>query len=360
MNGVCSGIPGGTCSFSCNTCYTLVGQQVLKCENGVWNDGVPQCNLISCQKLIPPSNGRMSGQCDPGICGSECTFSCNYGYILRGSATIRCSENGQWSSTPASCIVITCVALVKPNNGDISGTCSPGVPGSSCLFSCDTGFVLNGVNELRCRLDGQWSAHPPQCVQIHCPPINKPNVGSISGSCINAVPGDKCIYGCPSGYQLIGVSILTCQVTGQWSNDGQGPVCGKICAAIGNPVGGMASSSCLNPVVGSECVITCSPKFKLIGESKIICQMDGSWSSFTPTCRRTMCDDLSVSYGGIWISECREGTTSCPTTCFGSPNQRCTLICGRGYTLVGSATTTCDPATLEWKPNPPICRQDSQ
>ncbi|RWR98882.1 P-selectin-like isoform X1, partial [Dinothrombium tinctorium] len=68
MTGTCSGeiSSGQICSFSCNSCYNLVGLKSLTCENGAWNGEPPKCELVSCSKLTPPSNSLMNGQCDPG------------------------------------------------------------------------------------------------------------------------------------------------------------------------------------------------------------------------------------------------------------------------------------------------------
>ena len=43
------------------------------------------------------------GDDGPAHPGENCTFSCNDGYVLNGSITITCLNNGTWSSTEPSC-----------------------------------------------------------------------------------------------------------------------------------------------------------------------------------------------------------------------------------------------------------------
>ncbi|RWR98357.1 P-selectin-like protein, partial [Dinothrombium tinctorium] len=218
MSGDCSsGSHGNICSFSCNTCYTLVGLQVLKCENGIWNGTPPKCFLISCSKLSPPLNSEMNGQCEPGICGRECQFSCNNGFRISGSASLQCLPSSQWSSSPPSCIPLTCPQITKPSNGEMNGVCASGIHGGTCSFSCHTCYNLVGRKRLMCE-NGVWNASPPKCSPISCPKLSPPINGEIKGQCDLGICGSECKFSCKNGFNLLGSASLQCLPSAQWSS----------------------------------------------------------------------------------------------------------------------------------------------
>ena len=54
-----------------------------------------------CQQLYAPPHGSLE-PCS-NLPGQTCEFSCNKGYILTGSITRTCNSNGTWTGTPAQC-----------------------------------------------------------------------------------------------------------------------------------------------------------------------------------------------------------------------------------------------------------------
>ena len=59
-----------------------------------------------CDKLQPPSNGRIScssGRVGVGYKGDTCSFTCNSGYNLTGSDNRTCQSNGSWSGEDTAC-----------------------------------------------------------------------------------------------------------------------------------------------------------------------------------------------------------------------------------------------------------------
>ena len=54
-------------------------------------------------------------------------------------------------------LVITCLVLSAPDDGQIS--CSPGndSPGDTCTFTCDDGFKISGTQSRTCQDDGTWN-----------------------------------------------------------------------------------------------------------------------------------------------------------------------------------------------------------
>ena len=79
--------------------------------------------LVTCSLLTSPNNGTIS--CSLGgyhipIPGDICTFTCNTGYQLMGSAIRTCQSDLSWSGNDAICIseyVISYIATyIKHNN----------------------------------------------------------------------------------------------------------------------------------------------------------------------------------------------------------------------------------------------------
>ena len=58
---------------------------------------------IQCPALEAPANGSII-TCDETKVGSNCTMTCNDGFIVsRGSSIRRCQENGQWDGRDIGC-----------------------------------------------------------------------------------------------------------------------------------------------------------------------------------------------------------------------------------------------------------------
>ncbi|XP_074593632.1 uncharacterized protein LOC141849283 isoform X2 [Brevipalpus obovatus] len=56
-----------------------------------------------------------------------------------------------------------CIGLTPPVNGIYYGNCNPGFPNQACSFACNRGFFLVGIPILTCLSTGQWSASAPIC-----------------------------------------------------------------------------------------------------------------------------------------------------------------------------------------------------
>ena len=56
-----------------------------------------------------------------------------------------------------------CPPLEDPDNGRVTVT-GFGI-GDEASYTCDQGYQLDGVSSLTCSSDGQWSSQPPTCTQ---------------------------------------------------------------------------------------------------------------------------------------------------------------------------------------------------
>ncbi|KAL1253848.1 hypothetical protein QQF64_016077 [Cirrhinus molitorella] len=141
-------------------------------KSGKWNDDscknkkYPVCHqVVSCDQLSMPPHGRMECSGPYGNCSlnSTCKFSCASGYKLNGTAELKCSSSGAWSTPPPSCSA-ECFPIVLFGGGLMN--CTEGHDGirSACRVQCPPGHLLLGFAEFTCRADGTWvSSFPLMC-----------------------------------------------------------------------------------------------------------------------------------------------------------------------------------------------------
>lgn len=73
---------------------------------------------------------------------------------------------------------MSCSRLPRPENGNVWWNST--IFNSIASYSCNVGFVLNGVSQRVCQASGYWSNRPPLCSRIPVPsstPPGSPDVG---------------------------------------------------------------------------------------------------------------------------------------------------------------------------------------
>ncbi|XP_068704768.1 uncharacterized protein [Montipora foliosa] len=144
-----------TVTFKCNPKYSLVGNETIRCQDGKWSGHLPQCKA-PCVDPGMPSNGTRLGS-NFGH-DKTVTFQCNPKYSLVGNETIRC-QDGVWSGHLPQCKA-PCVDPGVPPNGRRLG--SDFGHQKKVTFHCNPKYSLEGNEIIRCD-DGVWSRHMPQC-----------------------------------------------------------------------------------------------------------------------------------------------------------------------------------------------------
>ncbi|XP_047657900.1 uncharacterized protein LOC113647597 [Tachysurus fulvidraco] len=331
-----------SCEFSCEEGYKLTGSSysLLMCNaSGQWNDSQPTCEAVRCPTLEKPVDGEMI--CSGDSYGSSCTFSCNVGFRLQGMSELTCTKTAQWNQETPTCKVVECPALQTPQNGIVSCTDPTLSKGSICSFTCSEGFNLEGALSTECTEAGEWSTNIPSCTAVRCPTLEKPVDGEMI--CSGDSYGSSCTFSCNVGFRLQGTSELTCTKTAQWNQET--PTCKVVeCPALQTPQNGIVS--CTDPTLskGSICSFTCSEGFNLEGALSTECTEAGEWSTNIPSCTVVECPALQTPQNGI---------VSCtdPTLSKGSI---CNFTCSEGFNLEGALSTECTEAG-EWSTNIPSC-----
>ncbi|XP_064450418.1 P-selectin isoform X4 [Mirounga angustirostris] len=291
-----------TCSFTCNEGLHLVGASVLQClGSGNWSAPPPECQAIPCTPLLSPWNGTMTCVQPLGNSGykSTCQFACDEGFSLSGPQILDCTPSGHWTGSPPICEAIQCPELFAPEWGSLacSDTHKEFRVGSTCHFSCNKGFKLEGPNNVECTASGKWTAPPPTCEagivpartsEVRCPALITPGQGTVS--CRHPLGtfglNTTCYFGCKAGFTLMGDSALKCRPSGQWTAGT--PACRVVkCSELHVIEPGMMN--CSNPwgnfSYGSTCSFHCPEGQLLNGSARTACQENGQWSTPMPACQ---------------------------------------------------------------------------
>ncbi len=91
FNGLCDNRTEATCTFNCNLGYTLSGSATRTCSPSttLWTGDMPICDLLHCDTLEPPDNGAILPPCINEF-SQECTILCNFGYERQGPESRMC------------------------------------------------------------------------------------------------------------------------------------------------------------------------------------------------------------------------------------------------------------------------------
>ncbi|KAL4230224.1 Sushi [Mactra antiquata] len=316
INGMMTIESNGTISYAVHTCnpdYSLIGNSVIECMNGVWMEQQPYCE---CTYFNTPSNGDLEISSN----GSIAMYTCNTGYTMNGISEQTCSSQ---SLTP---ICVQCVTL--DNTGIDVNITTDGIT-TLAIYTCNTGYTMVGQSIIQCRYDGTWSTSSPTCVS--CATLDIPNGGTI-----DMYIQDGTTYAniqCLVDYTLSGKSTISCKTDGSW--DFGLPDCVK-CADIISPSAGNMSISTNGTV--TMATFSCMGGYYSDDEMMAVCQVDGTWSTTSPTC---VCDlPSAIQNGSLSVT---------------NDNMIASYTCDIGYTLQGEITRYCDSTGNGWSGEDPVC-----
>ncbi|KAH0517158.1 Sushi, von Willebrand factor type A, EGF and pentraxin domain-containing protein 1 [Microtus ochrogaster] len=356
--------PGSKVSLFCDPGFQIVGNPVHYCLNqGQWTQPLPHCERIRCG--LPPAleNGFYSAE--DFHAGSTVTYQCNNGYYLLGDSRMFCTDNGSWNGISPSCLdvdecavgsdcnehasclntngsyicscdppytgdgkncaePVKCKAPEDPENGHSSGEIY--TVGAEVTFSCEEGYQLLGVSKVTCLENGEWDQVRPSCEAISCGSPPAPENGGVVGSVFT--------FGSKVTYRLQGPALLECTASGRW--DRPPPTCHLVSCGE-PPVLKDAVITGTNFTFGNLVTYTCKEGFTLAGPDTIICLANGKWNSSNPQCLAVSCDEP-------------------PTVDHASPETAHRLFgdtafyyCADGYSLADNSQLICN-AQGKWVP----------
>ncbi|EDM09365.1 selectin, endothelial cell, isoform CRA_a [Rattus norvegicus] len=344
-----------SCSFSCERGYVPSSMETtVRCtSSGEWSAPAPACHVVECKALTQPAHGVRKCSSNPGSYpwNTTCTFDCEEGYRRVGAQNLQCTSSGVWDNEKPSCKAVTCDAIPRPQNGSVS--CSNSTAGalafkSSCNFTCEHSFTLQGPAQVECSAQGQWTPQIPVCKASQCEALSAPQRGHMKCLPSASAPfqsGSSCKFSCDEGFELKGSRRLQCGPRGEW--DSEKPTCAAVrCDAVPWPQNGFAACAHANTgafTYKSSCAFQCNEGFKLHGSAQLECTSQGTWTQEVPSCQRVQCSSLDLP--GKMNMSC-----SGPAV-FGTV---CEFTCPEGWTLNGSSILTCG-ATGRWSAMLPTC-----
>jgi hypothetical protein len=136
---VCSGTVGAMCNFACDTGFSAIGRRICT-RDGAFVGG--QCTAVPCQNAVLPQSPTT---CSSSKLGAQCHYKCNEGYVV-GAGHV-CGADGIFRG--GSCSPAQCSSGLQISR---SPTICSGVTHDLCHYTCDAGFVKQGVH--KCGVDG--------------------------------------------------------------------------------------------------------------------------------------------------------------------------------------------------------------
>ncbi|XP_072179387.1 complement receptor type 1-like [Diadema setosum] len=360
---------------------TAVDTVTRTCQaDQTWSGDEFQCTQ---PKTCPGNFGIPYGSVTPQECsggypvlfGTTCSFACDDGFRLEGPANIICNTEGQWTHPSAP----TCIDIQPPN---FNSSCPPEIrifapkgTTSSIVYFQDPIPSDNSGNVDVSKLNNHYrpgSLFPEgvtvigyvatdaagltsRCeititVQVHRCPIQQPLLHGSVVNCTDPFYGSRCSFSCDEGYDLIGPSAVSCDLSSDGSPawEDAPPVCQiQSCPPL-LPTYPATVVGCdpTSPVLyRSECTMQCPHGFVGVGDIRTRCLADGVWSSTNFTCDRKACSPL-IETDVLSIT---------PSTCLSDPRYQdtCQVECQRsGFQIVPSeyGETTCT-GTQTWSRN---------
>ncbi|XP_043916972.1 sushi, von Willebrand factor type A, EGF and pentraxin domain-containing protein 1 isoform X2 [Protopterus annectens] len=276
---------GSTILYRCLDNYIMNSDtDTITCqEDGRWSNINMSCDLRICP--LPTNISKVIFSGTDFTISSSIILSCREGYRLLGESISICQPDGTWTSTFSDdvCTPVSCERPRAPINGKVHGT---GYAfNDSTVYSCNSGYELQGIGIRRCEANGLWSGEEPECMEFMCETPRWLNNGRADYE--NLTIGSRVHYSCEKGYELDGEFHAECTKNGTWSFPA--PVCKpKVCPVpAGLPDNAVVSETIF--YVGQEVTISCHKNFRLQGQATITCNSDQTWTSVNATCNRISC-----------------------------------------------------------------------
>uniref|UniRef100_A0A3B3C1I0 Sushi domain-containing protein n=1 Tax=Oryzias melastigma TaxID=30732 RepID=A0A3B3C1I0_ORYME len=309
-------VSGSQVIYKCRDNYKLGNDKAIRCLDGQWEEKMISCTPF-CKELEDSKlNVEQSLRRGEYMNGDTIDYRCAHAEQNEGTAT--CYE-GKWNKT-IECPGIPCNVPQLGPGLRTSPIISRVKSGEKLNVFCISGYEPEGQYEIECLDTGLWSSTFPTCTSLPC---NVPQLGpglSTSPIIPRVKSGGKLNVFCNSGYELEGANEIECLDTGLWSSTF--PTCTKTCEMpdiptilrLMTPVEGTRAKK------GQKLEFECSQRGKFIqGNAEIECLESGEWSDQLPRCgdRRTCSAPPAIEFGDVMGSrtEYQEGESAeytCP------------------------------------------------
>ncbi len=347
LQAACTAAPGGklghtsSCLVQCNPNFTPASTSV-SCNAGTLTPPTVTCTGLPCA-LSAPGGGSLNSCPSSLPHGQSCSFSCNIGFSLVGTATT-CT-----AGTPnlQQCLASSCSVIAPANgaaNSTVPGECSPNIaPGATCMVTCNPGYTPSplpmtcGTGSSAGVLTVVQTCVPNACSTAGLAPAVVGSLGSCPAGLL--AHGASCSIACNTGYTVVGAA-RTC-IAGTLTGTAQ--TCSPNPCSVTAPVGGSLSACPSSLPSGQTCEFSCNTGYQLgplvPGPPPLTVSCTaGQLATPLQTCEPLSCPiECACGRQPAWWHLLRHGE---PTH-----GSSCSIKCNTGYTMVG-AQTTCVAGTL--------------
>lgn len=251
---------------------------VSKNEQLTWEPAEIHCQPISELNTLPETGngGRFIGSRSsaPYHIGDTAVLQCTLGYHVPTTSTSTVVfKNGllMWEPSSIHCNPVQCTEPFIPVHGHVSSR-QYFFP-NFFTYVCDEGYELNQpVQEYYCMASGNWFPVPSRvtCLPVQCPPLKAPLHGSMTY--YDRVFGSVATFQCDRNYIMLqGETKRVCQADGTWS--GENVECGQL------PCPPMPSSVSAIPL-NNFVIVQCDQDRTV----NVKCLPTGQWSLQFPYC----------------------------------------------------------------------------
>ncbi|KAF3847886.1 hypothetical protein F7725_020914 [Dissostichus mawsoni] len=167
-----------------------------------------------------------------GMEGSVLTYHCGPDQYPFPVSSRLCGDDWEWSVmrsnngrqiSRAICKDILCPAQLQLDHGDFWPRDQWARVGTTQTFSCQEGFTLYGSAQRNCTMSGEWTGTTPIC-DNHADDCSNPGIPpGAQRSEGRFQTGEKVIYRCQAGLDLLGSAERECLENREWS--GSTPRC---------------------------------------------------------------------------------------------------------------------------------------
>uniref|UniRef100_A0A6I8NGS3 Sushi domain-containing protein n=1 Tax=Ornithorhynchus anatinus TaxID=9258 RepID=A0A6I8NGS3_ORNAN len=223
---------GSVIHFSCNAGYKLIGDHSSTCElvdnKLAWSNSHPECAPILCPSPPNIANGLWQpNENDEYPVGASVPYTCDRGFSLVGNKDLVCGSDGTWNSPPPECKVVSCENPVVENGIPVNPSRPPYSYKATLIFSCKSGFTLEGSAKITCESNSTWTPDPPKCLKMGF--CENPEVKN--GRVVESSQSPPYLYQttlqfrCNPGFTMEGNPNIKCESNGTWIPPP--PVCHK-------------------------------------------------------------------------------------------------------------------------------------
>uniref|UniRef100_A0A4W6DQS2 C3/C5 convertase n=1 Tax=Lates calcarifer TaxID=8187 RepID=A0A4W6DQS2_LATCA len=167
-----------------------------------------------------------------GLEGSVLTYHCGLGKYPFPVSYRVCGADGEWSvmrlangrpTSHATCKDVLCPAQLQLDHGDFWPRSQWFHIGETQSFSCLEGFTLYGSAQRNCTTSGEWTGTTPVC-DNHADDCDDPGIPPGAQRSVGRFHrGEKAVYRCQAGLDLLGSAERVCLENREWS--GSSPRC---------------------------------------------------------------------------------------------------------------------------------------